>query len=93
MTPERAAAVAATEREIADRFEQLGIDEPQERAQALVRTLQRRGWRVHPELADGAPPRPVPAPPAVAAARLAEARATLEAKRGNRPEQAAGGAS
>lgn len=86
MTPERAAAVAATQREIADRFEHLGITDPHDRAESLVRWLQRKGWRVHPELADGAPPIPRPADPAVAQARIAEARAALEAKRGNRPE-------
>ena len=86
MTPERAAAVAATEREIADQFEALGLTDPQDRAARHIRWLQRKGWRLHPELADGAPPPPRRADPAVAQAALAEARAVVEAKRGNRPE-------
>lgn len=89
MTPEIVAAVAATEREIGDRFEQLGIAEPHNAAEKLVRRLTRSGWRVHPELADGAPPRPRAGSPEHAAAELAKAREVLEAKRGNRPEDGA----
>lgn len=61
MSPERAALIAKTEREVADRFEAYGIPDPADKATALIRHLQRTGWRVHPELADGVPPRPTPA--------------------------------
>ncbi|MGY1773536.1 hypothetical protein [Blastococcus sp. SYSU D00813] len=86
MSPERAAAVANTERAIADRLEHLGVDEPADAAARLVKWLQSRGWRVHPELASDLPTRPRTAPPAVAKAALAEARAAVAAKRGSRPE-------
>lgn len=77
--------VAATERAIVEWLESLGIDEPQERAHRHIRWLQARGWRVHPALVDGPPPRRV-APSEVAREALAGARQVLDAKRGRRPE-------
>lgn len=56
MTQERAARVAETEREIVERFTAYGLPEPEAKAAAMVRWLQRTGWRVHPELT-----RPIPA--------------------------------
>lgn len=73
--------MARTEREIADRFEAYELADAGEKAAALVRWLQKTGWRVHPELADGVPPRPAKAHPDVQAARVAEARAAVEATR------------
>lgn len=55
MTQERAARVAETEREITERFTTYGIAEPEVKASAMVRWLQRTGWRVHPELTRSIP--------------------------------------
>jgi hypothetical protein len=83
------AAIAETEREIGDRLDSFGVPDPQEAAHRLVRWMQGRGWRCHPELADK-PPAVPPARSAVARARIAEAKAAVEAVRGNRPELAGG---
>lgn len=87
MTPERAAAVARTERELGDRFEHYGLPEPHDKATATVRWLQANGWRVHPALVDR-PATTRTAPRAVAQAAVAEIRSDLERKRGHRPELA-----
>ena len=88
MSPDLAAQIAATEREIADRLDSFGVPDPQEAAHRLVRWMQGRGWRLHPALADK-PPSVPPARSTVARARIAEAKAAVEAVRGNRPELAA----
>lgn len=85
MTPQQVAMVSATERRIAERFEQLAVPEPQESARRLVEDLVRAGWRPWPALVDKAGPRRV-APSEVAREHLAEARAVLAEKRGSRPE-------
>jgi hypothetical protein len=87
VTPDLVAAIAATERDIADRLDSFGVPDPQEAAHRLVRWMQGRGWRVHPALADK-PPAVPPARSAVARQKIAEAKAAAEAKYGNRPELA-----
>lgn len=77
--------VGAAERRIAERFDQLGITEPEESAKRLISELLRAGWRPWPALADRVPPRTA-APSRVARQHLAEARQVLEEKRGSRPE-------
>lgn len=86
MSEKHVALVAETERELAERFTHYGIDDPQAKAEGLVRWLQRQGWRCHPSLADKAPPATRRAPSAVAKAELSKAREAVEAKRGHRPE-------
>ena len=81
MSPALVAAIAATTRAVGDRFEALGIPDPHDAAERLIRSMQRDGWRLHPELADGAPPRPAKAHPDVQAAAVAQARAAVEATR------------
>jgi hypothetical protein len=71
----RVAAVAETVRDISDRFESYGIPDPHDAAERLVRWMQARGWRVHVELADKAPPSPRRAPAEVQAQYMAEIRA------------------
>jgi len=77
MTPELTAAYASVERDLADQFEQLGLTDPQQRAQRHMRWLRDRGFRLHPALADGPLPKPTPAPPAVARKHLDGARAVV----------------
>lgn len=79
--------MARTRDEIAERFTAYGLPEPDVKAAALVRHLQRSGWRVHLELADRPGPRGSGSSEAAQAA-LAEARAVLAEKRGSRPERA-----
>jgi hypothetical protein len=85
VSPEQAAIVAATERQFAERFEQLGHSDPQDEAKAFIRQLLRAGWRPWPALVDGPPPRRV-APSEVARAHIAEAKEAAARKYGNRPE-------
>ncbi len=88
MTAEqRAAAVSRTEAEIADRFQAYGLADPAEKATALVRWLQRNGWRVHVDLAD-TPPLSLPrqADPTVQADAMRKIREDLEAARKRRQE-------
>lgn len=89
MTPEQAAAVARTEREIAEAFTSYGLAEPDEKAAALVKHLQRRGWRVFLTLVDRPGPRGGRGPSEYGRQRMAEARAAVLAKRGSRPERLA----
>jgi hypothetical protein len=88
VTPERAARVAETEREITDRFIAYGIAEPEAKATAMVRWLQRTGWRVHPELT-----RSIPvlrrADPVVQAQIVADTKRQLAQQKRARLEQAA----
>ena len=88
MTPERAAKVAETEREIVERFTAYGLPEPDVKAAAMVRWLQRTGWRVHPELT-----RPIPvlrrADPVVQAQIVADTKRQLAEQKRARLEQAA----
>jgi hypothetical protein len=89
MSPDLVARIAADTRDIGDRLDSFGVPDPQEAAHRLVRWLQGRGWRCYPSLADK-PPAVPPARSAVARARIAEAKAAVEAVRGNRPELAGG---
>ena len=87
MTPERAAAVGRTTRAIAERFEHYGIDDPHAAAEQLVRWMQGQGWRVHPELAWGAPAPRKPADAETVHARLEEARREVAARKRARLER------
>lgn len=81
MRPELVARIAADTRTIGDRLDQAGVDDAHEAAERLVRWMQSRGWRLHLELADAAPPRPRQADPAVQQQAMAEIRAVLERNR------------
>lgn len=89
MTPELTAAIAATERDLAEWLTQrYSPADPEGDAAALLAGLKARGWRLQPAL-DRRPASPPAwiAPPEVAHAHLAKARTAVAAKRGHRPEQ------
>lgn len=86
MTPEQMHARAITS--LAEEFSRTHTD-PHADANAWLARLQRDGWRPVTAIADRAGAR-YAAPPEVAHAALAEARAAVEAKHGSRPELAGG---
>lgn len=86
MTPQQAHAAAVTE--LADLLARTH-DDPHDAANRYIGGLVRSGWHYVPQLAD----RPLPArpaPPTVAHAALAEARAEVGRKKRAREEREAG---